>query len=366
MKAVAVYPGKKNSMHLQELPKPSPEEVPEGRGVLVKVLRVGVDGTDKEINDAEYGRPPPGDDFLIIGHESFGVVEAAGPNVPKTLGPGTYVVGSVRRPGTSLYDEIGRQDLTTDDEYFERGINLRHGYMAEYYVEDARFLVPLPPALKEVGVLLEPTSVGEKGVREAYEIQRRLHVWRPRRACVTGAGTIGLLAALILRLRGLEVTVYSRRRAPYLNSDLVADLGGHYVSSQEQSLAEASGAHGPFDLIFEATGFSPLAFEAMEVLGKNGVLVLSGVTGGERRHEVNADKINQGFVLGNKVMVGTVNASRADFERGVEDLIVSEARFPGWVGRLLTTPVRGLENYREMLARLTEDREAIKVYVEIT
>ena len=365
MKAVAVYPGKKNSIHLQELPKPSQEEVPDGRGVLVKVLRVGVDGTDKEINDAEYGRPPPGDDFLVIGHESFGVVEATGPDVPETFKPGTYVVASVRRPGASIYDQIGRQDLTTDDEYFERGINLRHGYMAEYYVEDARFLIPLPPSLKEVGVLLEPTSVGEKGVREAYEIQRRLHVWQPRRACVTGAGTIGLLAALILRLRGLEVTVYSRRPAPYLNSDLVGELGGHYVSSQEHSFSEVSRMHGPFDLIFEATGFSPLAFEAMEALSKNGVLVLSSVTGGDRKHEVNADKINQSFVLGNKVMVGTVNASRADFERGVEDLIVAEARYPGWLKRLLTTPVQGLENYREMLRHLTENREAIKVYVEV-
>jgi len=365
MKAIAVYPGKKGSIHLQEVPKPPLDEIPGGRGVLVKVLRVGVDGTDKEINDAEYGRPPAGSDFLIIGHESFGRVEAAGPEVPPTLAPGTYVVASVRRPGSSIYDAIGRQDLTTDDEYYERGINLLHGYLTEYYVEDARYLVPLPPVLREVGVLLEPTSVGEKGIREAYEIQRRLHVWQPQRACVLGAGTIGLLAALILRLRGLEVTVYSRRPAPYLNSDLVAELGGAYVSSREQTLAEASRMHGPFDLIFEATGFSPLAFEAMEVLGKNGVLVLSGVTGGDRTHEVNADKINQSFVLGNKVMVGTVNASRADFERGVEDLIVAEARFPGWLTRLLTTPVRGLDNYQEMLRHLTENREAIKVYIEV-
>jgi glucose 1-dehydrogenase len=365
MKAIAVYPGKKNSIHLQEVPKPSLDEIPDGRGVLVKVLRVGVDGTDKEINDAEYGQAPDGSDFLIIGHESFGRVEAAGPNVPPAIAPGTYVVASVRRPGSSIYDQIGRQDLTTDDQYYERGINLRHGFLTEYYVEDAEYLVPLPPVLRQVGVLLEPTSVGEKGVREAFEIQRRLHVWHPQRAAVLGAGTIGLLAALILRLRGLDVTVYSRREPPYLNSDLVAAIGGHYLSSQQHSLAEASDRHGPFDLIFEATGFSPLAFEAMEVLGKNGVLVLSGVTGGSRTIEIDADRINHGFVLGNKVMVGTVNAARADFLQGVDDLIKAEAFYPGWLQTLLTTPIHGLENYAEMLKHLTENRDAIKVCVEV-
>ena len=180
-----------------------------------------------------------------------------------------------------------------------------------------------------------------------------------------GAGTVGLLATMALRLRGLEVTTFGRQPAPYLNADLVQAIGARYVSTAECPVPEGARKYGPFDLIFEATGFSPLAFEAMEVLGKNGVLVLSGVTGGDRTHEVNADKINQSFVLGNKVMVGTVNASRADFERGVEDLIVAEARFPGWLTRLLTTPVRGLDNYQEMLRHLTENREAIKVYIEV-
>jgi threonine dehydrogenase-like Zn-dependent dehydrogenase len=285
--------------------------------------------------------------------------------VPDTITPGTYVVATVRRPGHSIYDQIGLQDMTTDDVYYERGINLRHGYLTEYYVEDAAYVVPLPETLQEVGVLLEPLTVAEKGINQAFEIQRRLKVWQPRRAAVLGSGTIGLLAALVLRLRGLEVTCYSRRPAPYRNSDLVAALGGHYVSSRETTLAAAAAQHGPFDLIMEATGHSPLVFEAIEALGKNGVLVLASVTGGDTRVEVNADRINQGFVLGNKVMVGTVNAARADFERGVDDLIKAEALFPGWLPHLLTTPVRGLENYAEMLRHLTDDKDAIKVYVEV-
>src|ERR671926_228875 len=140
MKAIAVFPGQPDSVQLADLPMPSLDEVPNGRGVLVKVLRVGVDGTDKEIDAAEYGAAPDGYDYLIIGHESFGQVVEVGPSVTE-LAPGDYVVATVRRPGSSIYDLIGTQDMTTDDTYFERGINLRHGYLTEYYVDDAEFIV---------------------------------------------------------------------------------------------------------------------------------------------------------------------------------------------------------------------------------
>jgi len=163
VKAVAVIPGKANTIHLREVPKPKVEDVPGGRGVLIKILRVGVDGTDKEINAAEYGAPPAGDDYLIIGHESFGRVEAVGPNVTgfKT---GDYVSLAVRRPGSSIYDEIGTYDMTTDDTYFERGINLRHGFLTEYVVDDPEYIIRVPENLKEVGVLMEPMSVVQKAI----------------------------------------------------------------------------------------------------------------------------------------------------------------------------------------------------------
>jgi threonine dehydrogenase-like Zn-dependent dehydrogenase len=352
-------------MHLREIPEPQVSDVAGGRGVKVKVLRVGVDGTDKEINAAEYGAAPPGDDYLVTGHESFGQVVEVGPEVPTTIRPGTYVVASVRRPGSTIYGKIGLQDFTTDDVYYERGINLLHGYLTEYYVEDYQYVFPLPAGLAEVGVLLEPTTVAEKGVNHAYEIQRRLRLWEPRCGCVLGSGTVGLLTALVLRLRGLELTVYSQPAKPNRNAALIEQLGGVYVSAQEQTLAEASAEHGPYDVIFDATGFSPIVWEAAEVLGKNGVLVLASITGGDRKAEINSDRINQGFVLGNKVMVGTVNAAPADFRSGVDDLIKAEAIYPGWLKQLLTTPVRGLENYEQMLRELTENRDAIKVYVEV-
>jgi glucose 1-dehydrogenase len=364
MKAVAVRPGEPDSIHLRDVPVPSVDDIPGGRGVLVRVLRVGVDGTDKEINAAEYGMAPPGDDYLILGHESFGVVEAVADGVSE-LAPGDYVVASVRRPGSSIYDAIGLQDMTTDDVYFERGINLRHGYLAEYYADSAEYLVKLPKELKSVGVLMEPMSVAEKAIGQAFEIQRRLRVWQPRRALVLGTGTLGLLASTILRLRGIEVVAMGRTPRPYVNADLLDEIGARYLSTADVSIAEASKTYGPFDLILEGTGYSPLVFEAMEALGKNGVLVLVSVTGGDRQVEVPADRINQGFVLGNKVVVGSVNASRADFVAGVADLAQAELSHPGWLGRLLTHPVKGLENYRTLLDTLTMGKDAIKVYCEI-
>jgi threonine dehydrogenase-like Zn-dependent dehydrogenase len=365
MKAIAVHPGTPNSIHLRDIPEPQVTDIPNGRGVKVQVLRVGVDGTDKEINAAEYGAAPSGDDYLVTGHESFGVVVEVGPDVPTTIRPGTYVVSSVRRPGSSIYGKIGLQDFTTDDVYYERGINLLHGYLTEYYVEDHQYVFPLPSSLAEVGVLLEPTTVAEKGINHAYEIQRRLKVWEPRSACILGSGTVGLLTALVARLRGLELTVYSLPQKPNRNAELIEQLGGVYVSSQDSSLADVAAERGPFDLMFDATGFSPIVWEAAEVLGKNGVLVLASITGGDRKVEIDSDAINQGFVLGNKVMVGTVNASPNDFRSGVDDLIKADAIYPGWLEQLLTHPIRGLENYDEMIRTLTESHDAIKVFVEV-
>ncbi len=365
MKAVAVIPGIPNSAHLIEMPRPSVDDISNGRGVVVRVLNVGVDGTDKEINNAEYGAAPAGDDFLVIGHEGFGIVEEVGPNV-RELKPGDHVVATVRRPGSSIYDAIGTNDMTTDDTYFERGINLRHGFLSEYYVEDAEFIVKVPSGLKDVGVLLEPMTVVQKGITQAFEIQRRLKVWRPKRAAVLGSGTIGLLATLVLRMRGLEVVTFGKTPAPYLNSDLIEEIGASYLSTGDLSVQQFAAVHGKFDLIFECTGFSPIVFDAMRALDKNGVLVLSSVTGGDRTVEIPADKINLDFVLGNKVMVGTVNANRDYFEAGVKDMAQSVLQFGNWLSKLLTHRVSGLENFAELFRLLDGQPNSIKVYCEVS
>ena len=364
MRAVAVIPGQPNSIHLTDLPKPSVSDIPGGRGVLVQVLHVGVDGTDKEINAAEYGQAPPGYDFLVIGHECFGRVLEVGANVNELM-PGDYVVPTVRRPGGSFYDQVGQYDMTTEDTYYERGINLRHGYLTELFVEDPEYLVKVPQGLKHVAVLLEPMSIVQKGVIQAHEAQRRFKIWRPKKAAVLGAGTVGLLAALSLKMKGLEVTSFGKQSGPSRNLDLLAQLGVRYISTDDLPIREGAKRYGPFDLMFEATGYSPVAFEAMECLGKNGVLILASVTGGDRQHSVPADKINLDFVLGNKLVIGTVNANREYFDSGVYDFCRAELEFPGWLSKLLTHPVSGPDRYRDMIRMLTTEKSAIKVYVKV-
>jgi glucose 1-dehydrogenase len=365
MKAVAVFPGRADTAHLAELPTPTLDQVPGGRGVMVRILEVGLDGTDREINAGEYGAAPDGSDFLVIGHESFGVVEEVGPAVTE-LRPGDYVVARVRRAGTSIYDVIGEPDITTDDTYFEHGISRVHGFLTERFVEDPGYLIRVPPGLREVGVLLEPTSVVEKGVTEAYEIQRRLKVWRPRRAAVLGAGTIGLLATMALRNRGLDVVTLGLQEPPYRNSELVEALGATYLSTRQVSMAEVAGARGRMDLVFECTGYSPIIFDAARhLLAKNGVIVLASVTGGSTTTEVASDALNLDFVLGNKVMVGTVNANREHFEEGVRDMALASAQLPEWLPSLLTHRVEGLESWPEAFRLLGEARDAIKIFVEV-
>jgi threonine dehydrogenase-like Zn-dependent dehydrogenase len=369
MKAVAVIPKKQNSVHLVEMDKPSVDEVKNGRGVLVEVVRVGACGTDREINNAEYGIAPKGYDFLVLGHENLGRVVEVGEKASE-FHPGDYVVATVRRPrGSSIYDKIGEQDFTTDDKYYERGISRLHGYMAEYYVEDAGFLVRIPHAIAEIAVLLEPLSIIEKGLKQASDIQERLKIWHPKTAAVLGVGNVGLLTVMALRMRGYTVHGFGRNtRDGYLNAELCEAIGATYDSTEELSVEQSVEKYDQYDLIFECTGYSPIIFDAMQSLNENGILILASVTGGERKtDQVPSDKINQMFVLGNRAMVGTVNAGREHFEMGVKDLALCEAMHPGWLGRMLTHKIEGLENYAEVFEILNNSgkHKAIKTYFEV-
>src|SRR3954466_6584002 len=272
MQAIAVHPGRAHSVHLAELPKPLLTDVPHGRGVLVRVLKVGVDATDREINDALYGNAPPGDSYLVIGHESFGVVEEVGSAV-KRIKPGDYVTATVRRPGHSIYDLIGTNDMTSEETYYERGINLRHGYLTEYFVDEEEYIVRVPKGLKHLHVLMEPMSCAAKAVHQAYEAQRRMKVWRPQRAFVMGVGQIGLLTALILRLHGIETYCFARSKRGTLNSQIVEGIEAKYISTSETPLEKFVKEVGRADAIFDATGNSQIAFESMQALGHNGALV---------------------------------------------------------------------------------------------
>jgi threonine dehydrogenase-like Zn-dependent dehydrogenase len=365
LKAIAVVPGKKDTVHLTEIRSPEIGSVADGRGVRVEILEVGVDGTDKEINEALYGNAPPGEKVLVIGHESFGRVVEVGSNV-REVRPGDFVAATVRRPGASIYDKIGTYDMTTDTVYYERGISYLHGFLTEQYVDEPEYLVKVPPGLAHVGVLMEPISVVEKGVAQAWEIQRRLKVWAPKRAAVMGAGTIGQLATLVLRLRGLEVVTIARTPGPQLKSKLVEEIGATYLSCDDPDRLQAiTKEFGPFDVVFEATGSSKMAFRSLEVLAKNGILILTSITGGDQSVAIPADKINLEFVLYNKVMFGTVNAHRGYFEMGVQDFALAEATYGGWLSKLLTNPVEGLDRWQDLMHQLISDRNAVKVYMKV-
>ncbi|MCG6155322.1 glucose 1-dehydrogenase [Rubinisphaera margarita] len=364
MKAIAVHPGKAHTMHLRDIDKPSISDIPNGRGVLVKVLQVGVDATDMEINEALYGAAPAGDDYLVIGHEAFGIVEEVGSSVTHVQ-PGDYVACTVRRPGKSIYDRIGRSDITSEETYFERGINLLHGFMTEYFVDDAEFIVKYPGALKNLGVLAEPASVCAKAIEQAYAAQQRLQVWEPKTAWVMGAGQIGLLATMMLKLRRLDVCTIARSPAEgNLKAEIAESFGARYVSTKNQSLHDVAREHGRPDLIIEATGNSMIAFQCMNVLNLNGALVLTSVTGGSRSTEIESDKINLEWVLGNKLLLGSVNGNFRHFQSGIADLALGSSMYPGVLERILTHPVDGMEKYEQLLPLLS-DSSVLKVFVNI-
>lgn len=343
MPAIAVYPGKADSVHVTGLPRtaPGPDEV------RVRVRRVGVCGTDREIISGKYGTAPAGADELVIGHEALGTVDAVGGNVAD-FKPGDLVVPMVRRPDGCPCCRAGQPDMCRWQDYTERGIREANGYMVEHFIEHPGYLVPVPAALEPVAVLVEPLTVVEKAVRQADLIQRRLACWQPATAIVLGAGPVGLLGTLLLRARGIEVYTLARAAAPNPAADVVAACGAHYVSTRETPLADLARSLPNVDLILEATGVSALAFEAMTVLGINGVLVLLSVTGGDATAPVPTDAINHGFVLGNKVTVGSVNAAREDFQNGVAHLATFEHQWPGLTARLITHRLRGFDEANQI------------------
>lgn len=365
MEALAVKPSQENSLHSINIDAPLLADIPNGRGVLVKTLQVGVDATDSEINEGLYGQSPDGSDYLIIGHEVFGIVEEVGPEV-RNVKPGDYCTCTVRRPGPTLFDDIGRNDITSHDEYYERGINLRHGFMTEKFVDDCEFIVKVPVGLKHLGVLSEPVSVCAKAIEQAYLAQTRLQVWKPQLAFVTGSGQIGLLTAMILRLRGLEVYVLARTVNPGLKEEICNGYGAHYISTTEESVSDLVERVGRPDLVIEATGSSRVAFDMMQHLNRNGALVWTSVTGGKNTlSDFPSDAVNLEWVLGNKLLVGSVNGNRDHFKKGISDLALSEVMYPGVTEKILTTPINGFSNPNEIIEKLTNDKSALKVYVNV-
>jgi glucose 1-dehydrogenase len=348
MQAVAVTPMKAGSARKVELPRPQASE----GTALMRVLEVGIDGTDTEINQGLYGAAPPGSDFLVIGHEALSVVQAVGKGV-EGFAPGDLVVSTVRRPDDCPNCRAGESDMCLLGNYTERGIKGAHGYMSEYYREAPAFMVKIPPALRRFAVLLEPLSIVEKATFQAWKMQERM-LWDPKRAVVLGAGPIGILATILLRLRGLEVHVYAKTPVDSMQANLIKGLGAAYLSVDDHPVTGIKHELGQIDFVLEATGNSTVAFRAMAQVGTNGVLCLTGVSAGNRRISIPADVINLEMVLGNRVTFGSVNANRRYFESGVQHFLQAEQRWPGIFERLLTRRVP-FADFKSALDRRPED-----------
>jgi threonine dehydrogenase-like Zn-dependent dehydrogenase len=337
LKAVAVLPAERR-FDVIDHPEPGIASPTEAK---LRMLDVGICGTDKEIVAFQYGTPPAGSRYLIIGHESLGEVIEAGPQV-KRVKPGDLAVPTVRRPCSRpecFACQAGRQDFCYTGEFTERGIKQRHGFMSEFVVEDERYLNPVPPVLRDIAVLVEPLTIAEKAVTQLWQVQQRLPWAGPgyrRRALVLGGGPVGLLGAMKLVLEDFETTVYSRTPAASDLEKIVTGFGASFVHAEDASVAELAASIGNIDVVYEAVGASSLAFEVMRYLGTNGVFILTGVPGRKAPITVDTDVLMRDYVLKNQVIFGTVNASITSFTDAISDLDKFQERWPHSVRSLIT------------------------------
>jgi glucose 1-dehydrogenase len=347
MRAITVVPGQQGSAQLADVPEPSED----AGAVLVEALALGVCGTDLEITGGRYGWAPPGHQRLVLGHESLGrVIEApAGGD----LAHGDLVVGIVRYPDPVPCPNcaVGEWDMCRNGRYTEHGIKELDGFGSERWRVPPDFAVKLDPALGRLGVLLEPTTIVAKAWEQVERIGRRAH-WEPRRVLITGAGPIGLLAALLGRRRGLDVHVLDQvTEGP--KPGLVADLGAVYHHGTVEEACRET------DVAIECTGSGQLVFDLMEHLAPNGILCLTGLSSGDRSIGVDASGLNRELVLSNDVIVGSVNANRRHYQQA-SDALASADR--DWLARLVTRRVPP-DRYQEALERRPDD---VKVTIDFS
>lgn len=343
MRAVTVVPMQANSVALTDLPEPPESDGP----VLVQTRRVGVCGTDVEIISGDYGWAPEGEERLAIGHESLGEVLEAPSN--SGFAPGDLVVGIVRRPDPLPCPNcaVGEWDMCRNGNYTEWGIKAHHGYARERFRITPDFLVKLDPTLGDLGVLLEPTTVVAKAWDHIDRIGARA-TWTPKRVLVTGAGPIGLLAALLGVQRGLEVHVIDQVTDGN-KPRLVAALGATYHHTNVADTGVAA------DVAIECTGVGQLVFDVMEHNAPNGIVCLTGVSSGGRTLPVDAGILNRHMVLENDVVFGSVNANRRHYEAGAAALARAER---SWLQGLITRAVP-LANWQDAYTRQPNDVKTV-------
>jgi glucose 1-dehydrogenase len=331
MKALVVDPGVAHSTRVEDVDEPT------GDGVLLRMLEVGVCGTDREISEGVFGVAPDGEQHLVIGHESLAEVARDGNGFSK----GDLVCATVRRScGHCLPGGEGAPDSCLTGDYSERGITRLDGFARELVLEQPEHLIRIPGSLGRLGVLAEPTSICTRGVRHAITIGAR-QPWEPKRALVTGAGAVGLLSTMLLRLEGFDVWTASLEP-----SSAIADaLGAHYVSTKTTDLADL----GPFDIVVEAAGNAQLMLDALGLLGRSGVACLLGIDGHDGKAHIDNKVIGVDAVLENRVLFGSVNAHHDDWVTGVEALDRARRQFPGALEELIGLRVP-LDRFSEAFA----------------
>ena len=347
MKAITIVPGQANSAAIQDVPEPSSSD----GTILVRALDLGICGTDFELISAEYGWAPPGHHHLVIGHESLGRVEEA--PAGSGFAKDDLVVGIVRRPDPvpCIACGVGEWDMCRNGKYTERGIKERNGFASETWRIEPEYAVKLDSGLRDVGVLTEPTSVVAKAWDHITRIGERA-AWKPKTVLVTGAGPIGLLAALLGKQRGLEVHVLDRVKDG-LKPQLVASLGGKYHTGPVQDIGFCP------DVIIECTGVASVIAETITHLGNDGILCLAGVSSHNQQVSLDLGTINRTMVLENSVIFGSVNANRRHWEMAEKALVEADRK---WLSQLVSRREK-LADWKQVLERRPDD---IKVVIEFS
>jgi threonine dehydrogenase-like Zn-dependent dehydrogenase len=361
MKAISLQPHTKN-LTLKEWQEPL---LTQPNQIKAQVLQVGICGTDREEASGGRADAPPGEKELIIGHEMVGKVYDVGKEV-RSFKKGDFVVITVRRGcGSCPACQMERSDMCTTGRYTERGIKGRHGFQCQFVVDEEKYAIKVDPALGSLGVLAEPMSVVQKAIDEVSSVQKsRLpylgEQWlKGKKALIAGLGPIGLLAALTLRLRGASVIGLDVVSETSPRAQILTQIGGTYVNDKTAHPCPISPQS--IDLILDAAGIAKLNFDLLSLLAINGAFVLTGVPGDQRLVQVDGAKLMRQMVLGNQVMIGSVNESIQHFETGIADLQEANKRWPGILEKLITKRVVYTE-FEQVMTHHGEDE--IKVVVE--
>jgi threonine dehydrogenase-like Zn-dependent dehydrogenase len=340
MKAIAIVPGTAGS-RIVERPEPS---ITAQDQVKIRIIRVGICGTDRTEVSGGRADAPDGQKELVIGHEMFGQVVELGASVSRVK-IGDFAVFTVRRGcGQCAPCLMGRSDMCQTGKYKERGIHGLDGYQTELVVDKEQYVVRVPAELKDIGVLMEPLSIVEKAIDEALRLQivRSPEAaitpdWIAGRRClVAGLGPVGLLASMVLRLRGADVYGLDVVDAASARPKWLSVIGGNYVDGREVPADQVEKKVGPMDLIVDASGIAELEFNVLDALGRNGMYVITGIPSGDHPLEIDGPELVRQLVLDNQVMVGSVNAARGHFQMAVDDLSQAQLRWGAHVAGLIT------------------------------